>query len=276
MDSATGVRLDPRRHRKVRNYFLRVFLHVLWWDVILNRRAVLAGGELSALLVLQGCMIDRVYTMRAQMCGTEDSIRISEADGMHVSFLKPVIHAGDVKWLSGVQPHSETYTPDELTMRYIVTKTGAPEAENFAVPVELAFRKIDGEYKLAQMDVTTDLPFDLSPERMNRMTASACENDLNPFTRKVAMTLAREDLEELPKRDEVFSLVGTPNWANDDDTKLRYEFSIAGTVDDTGVIVVDLEYDASGTQLLSMTSSYSHFTFNADFQSGEVSTSFST
>jgi hypothetical protein len=100
-------------------------------------------------------------------------------------------------------------------MRYIVTKTGAPEAENFAVPVELAFRKIDGEYKLAQMDVTTDLPFDLSPERMDRMTASACENDLNPFTR-------------------------------------------------------------SGTQLLSMTSSYSHFTFNADFQSGEVSTSFST
>ena len=83
-------------------------------------------------------------------------------------------------------------------------------------------------------------------------------------------------LQTLPKRDEVFSLVGTPNWANDDDTKLRYEFSIAGTVDDTGVIVVDLEYDASGTQLLSMTSSYSHFTFNADFQSGEVSTSFST
>ena len=242
----------------------------------IGRCAVLASSALSALLVLPGCMIDRVYTMRAQMCGTEDSIRISDADGVRVSFLKPVIHAGDVKWLSGVQPHSETYTPDELTMRYIVTKTGAPEAENFAVPVELAFRKIDGEYKLAQMDVTTDLPFDLSPERMDRMTASACENDLNPFTRKVAMTLAPEDLEELPKRDELFSLVGTPNWANDDATKLRYEFSIAGTAEDTGLVVVNLEYDASGTRLLSMTSSYSHFTFNADFQSGEVSTSFST
>ena len=40
MDSETGVQLDLSRHRKVRNYFLRVFLHVLWWDVILNRRGL--------------------------------------------------------------------------------------------------------------------------------------------------------------------------------------------------------------------------------------------
>ncbi len=40
MDSGPGIQLDPRRHRKVRNYFLRVFLHVLWWDVILNRKGL--------------------------------------------------------------------------------------------------------------------------------------------------------------------------------------------------------------------------------------------
>lgn len=242
----------------------------------ISRRTVLVSSALGALLVLPGCMIDRVYTMRAQMCGTEDSIHISEADGLHVSFLNPVIHASDVKWLSGVQPHSETYSQGQLAMQYLVSKTGAPESDNFAVPIELGFREIDGKYKLAQMDVTTDLPFDLGPERIDRMTQSACKNDLNPFARTIAITLAPEDLEELPGRDEVFSLVGAPNWANDDATRLRYEFSIAGTTEDTGLIIVNLEYDASGNRLLSMTSSYSHFTINADFQSGEVSTSFST
>ena len=88
------------------------------------------------------------------------------------------------------------------------------------------------------------------------------------------MTLAPEDLEELPERDEVISLVGTPVWASDDESKLRYEFSIAGTAEDTGLFAVNLEYDQSGTRLLSMTSSYSYFRFSADFQSGVVSTAF--
>ncbi len=240
------------------------------------RRAILASSALSALLVLPGCMIDRVYTMRAQMCGPEDSIRISEGDGIHVSFLKPVIRAGDVKWLAGVQPQSETYTPDALSMRYIVSKTGASEGEDFAVPIELEFRKNDDEYQLAQMDVTTNMPFDLNPERIERMTASACENNLNPFTRSAGITLSAEDMQELPGRDEVFSLIGPPKWANDDATKLRYEFAIAGTAEDTGLVVVNLQYDELGARLLSMTGSYSHFRFSADFQSGEVSTSFST
>jgi len=259
MDSATSGQLDLRRHRKVRNYFSRV---------------PLASGALCALLVLPGCMIDRVYKMRTQMCDTEDSIQIAEGDGVHVSFLSPVIHTKDVKWLSGVQPHSEAYAQDQLTMRYIVSKTGTPDAEDFAVPIDLGFRKIDGDFKLAQVDVTTELPFDFGPERIDRMTASACENDLNPFTRQVALTLAPEDLEELPGRDEVISLVGTPVWASDDETKLRYEFSVAGTAEDTGLFVVNLEYDESGARLLGMTSSYSYFKFSADFQSGEVSTAF--
>jgi hypothetical protein len=208
-----------------------------------GRRALLAGSALSALFVLPGCMIDRVYTMRAQMCGPEDSIRISEGDGIQVSFLKPVIRAGDVKWLAGVQPQSETYTPEALSMRYIVSKTGASEVEDFAVPIELEFRKIDDQYQLAQMDVTTDMPFDFDPERIERMTASACENNLNPFTRSAGITLTAQDMEDLPARDEVFSMIGPPNWANDDATKLLYEFAIAGTVEDTGLVVVNLQYD---------------------------------
>jgi len=259
VDSRPGIQLDPRKHRNVRNHISRV---------------PLASGALCALLVMPGCMIDRVYKMRTQMCDTEDSVQIAEGDGVHVSFLSPVIHAEDVKWLSGVQPHSEAYAQDQLTMRYIVSKTGISDAEGFAVPIDLGFRKIDGDYKLAQVDVTTELPFDFGPERIDRITASACENDLNPFTRQVALTLAPEDLEELPERDEVISLVGTPVWASDDESKLRYEFSIAGTAEDTGLFAVNLEYDQSGTRLLSMTSSYSYFRFSADFQSGVVSTAF--
>jgi predicted unusual protein kinase regulating ubiquinone biosynthesis (AarF/ABC1/UbiB family) len=32
-----GNHIDRRRYRKVRNFFLRVFLHVIWWDLLLNR-----------------------------------------------------------------------------------------------------------------------------------------------------------------------------------------------------------------------------------------------
>ncbi len=31
------VHLDTRRYRKVRRFFARAFLHVIWWDIILNR-----------------------------------------------------------------------------------------------------------------------------------------------------------------------------------------------------------------------------------------------
>ena len=238
-------------------------------------RALLVSGALSVSLLLPGCMIDRVFKMRAEMCVPEESFRITEADGVQVSFLNPVMHAGDVKWLTGVPPHEETYANDELTMRYIVTKADAADSTDFEVPIDMGFRKIDGNYKLAQLNVITQLTFDLSPEQINRMMVSACEHELSLFTRQVTTNLAPEDIQDLPERDEVFDRVGEPSWSNENDTELRYEFSIAGTTEDKGTIEINIEYDASGTRLLSMTTSYSRFRVSADFESGQVTSSLS-
>jgi predicted unusual protein kinase regulating ubiquinone biosynthesis (AarF/ABC1/UbiB family) len=35
--SSTLTKIDPKRYRQVRRFFAKAFLHVIWWDIILNR-----------------------------------------------------------------------------------------------------------------------------------------------------------------------------------------------------------------------------------------------
>ena len=36
-DSSEEIRIDSKRYRKIRGFFAKVFLHAIWWDIILNR-----------------------------------------------------------------------------------------------------------------------------------------------------------------------------------------------------------------------------------------------
>jgi predicted unusual protein kinase regulating ubiquinone biosynthesis (AarF/ABC1/UbiB family) len=39
-NSRQPITIDRSRYRRVRNFFFRIFLHVIWWDVILNRPVI--------------------------------------------------------------------------------------------------------------------------------------------------------------------------------------------------------------------------------------------
>lgn len=240
----------------------------------LRGRVGVASCALGALLVLPGCMIDRVQTMRAQICEFEESVTFSDANGLHMTFVDPVIYAEDVRWLSRIDPFRETYEQDSLILHYVVRKTLETDTDALEIPVDLVFRKIDDRYKLAEVDVAADIPFELTPERIARMRASACENEPDLFRRQMTIPLAAEDIEELPKRHEILELAGAPSWTNGERTRMRYEFSISGTEKNSGAMTVELEYDEPGSRLLKMSSSFSRFVFSADFERGQATTTF--
>lgn len=239
-----------------------------------RKRVAMTSCALGALLVLPGCIIDRVQTMRTQVCESEDSVTFSDADGLHLTFVEPVIYVEDVRWLSRIEPFRETYEQDSLTLHYVVRKNLETAADALEVPIDLVFRNIDDHYKLAEVAVTADIPMDLTPDRIARMRASACENEPNLFKRQMTVPLAAEDIEDLPKRDDILELAGEPNWANSERTMMRYEFLISGTEENGGTMTLELEYDRAGSRLLKISSSFSRFVFSADFERGEATTSF--
>lgn len=123
MSTLLPVRIDFRRYRKVRRFVARTFLHVLWWDMILNAPGLRRFRPPAA---GRWARIARRYRLLAGEMGGV-LIKIGQFLSVRVDLLPPEV----TRELAGLQDEAPPERFEDI-VRQIESDFGRPLAEIFA------------------------------------------------------------------------------------------------------------------------------------------------
>ncbi len=83
---------------------------------------------LSAALLINGCILERIFRVKRQLCDFEKNFQIEISQGFRVVLREPVMLDEDITWLTGAEPSERMYAGNELVMTYIAARSGATAA----------------------------------------------------------------------------------------------------------------------------------------------------
>lgn len=121
-DGLATSRIDPKRYRKVRWFFAKAFLHVIWWDIILNR-PILQWFRTPPLPRWQK-IARRYRDLAVEMGGV--LIKLGQFLSIRVDVLPPEV-TGELAGLQDEIPSE----PFEMVVAQIEDDFGSPLAEIF-------------------------------------------------------------------------------------------------------------------------------------------------
>jgi hypothetical protein len=184
------------------------------------------GGLLLVLLtfsvLLQGCFLDRLITLRSQTCSFDEHFTIAIGRNVELDFHDPVLLEKDMDLIWDAPPTAISRSETGSTMRYLFQRVTDDPAigtssllEEFSL--EFNFIPVDGQLRLSKVS-SSDLPAELliaantiSLSGLDEITDFACQAELNPFTRSMILPLDMNWFNDIPARDELIALVGTPS-----------------------------------------------------------------
>ena len=98
---------------------------------------------LAAALIFNGCILERIFRVKNQLCDFDKYFQIEISEGFRVILLEPVMLDEDVTRLAGAQPSEKKFIRDELVMTYIAERKGKPTHGQYDLPIKLHFLFID-------------------------------------------------------------------------------------------------------------------------------------
>ena len=72
---------------------------------------------------LSGCLLQRLYSIREQLCDFEDNFQIVANEGVRLSILRPILLDKDVIWLAGAKPTQVTDPKRDARQCYGIYKS---------------------------------------------------------------------------------------------------------------------------------------------------------
>ena len=79
---------------------------------------------LTATLILNGCILERIFRVKNQLCDFDKNFQIEISQGFRVLLREPVMLDEDITWLAGAVPSEKKIIGDELVMTYIAERKG--------------------------------------------------------------------------------------------------------------------------------------------------------
>jgi len=236
----------------------------------IRRRLLLGAAAGCMALGLSGCFINRVVEVRDQMCDFDSNFSLQFADSANFNFHSPVLLDRDILWIAGASPTTMTRTENELSMVYVLEKTGPNPRPDDEIRVGLEFDRIDDQYKL--MNVRFDPKFNamINPEFLDKAaldsaTQTLCETGLSFASTHMEIDISDQDLDELPNRAEILDSLGPPLEADERNDSITYEYKLKGDQPGSMKARFTVWFDDSGEKPARMDSEYSHFRTSADF-----------
>jgi hypothetical protein len=221
-------------------------------------------------LGLSGCFINRVVEVRDQMCDFDSNFSLQFADSANFNIYNPVLLDRDILWIAGASPTMMTSTENELSMVFVLEKSGPDSRPEDDIRVDLEFDRIDDQYKL--MNVRFDPKFNaminpefLDKEAIETATQTLCETGLSFASTRLEIDISDQDLDELPNRAEILGWLGPPLQADERNDSITYEYKLKGDKPDSMKARFTVWFDDSGDKPARMDSEYSHFRTSADF-----------
>ena len=72
---------------------------------------------LTAALIMNGCILERIFRVKNQLCDFEKNFQIEISDGFRVLLRDPVMLDDDVTWLTGAEPSERQYVGNKVQRR---------------------------------------------------------------------------------------------------------------------------------------------------------------
>jgi len=251
-------------------------------NAVIYRKPSKAGIRRGFLLVLlflsvllQGCFLDRLLSLKSQACAFDENFGISIDRDAVIEFHDPVLLEKDMRLLLGASPTEILSSDTSSTMRYLFQRV-PDETDNGKASIldefnlDFDFIPVDGQLRLSKIS-SNDLPAELlsaapamSLSSLVEIGDSACQFEVNPFTRSVQLPLDRMWFDELPTRDELTRLVGTPNSTVDEGNGLVYLYSLKGSDLESHTARLVIWYDEEGEKPLVVEADFSRYRMHTD------------
>jgi hypothetical protein len=217
---------------------------------------------------LIGCILERIYRVKNQLCDFDNNFQIETAEGLSVLLREPVLLDDDVTWLTGADPTELEVTGDGLLMRYIAVKRGVISNDRYSLSVELRFVQIDGKYRLKEGSLGRNFTDVLTADLLTQCLESVCKSEKSLVNRTVFIDITNIDRSLLPTRMAAVEILGEPNRNADDRTVLSYEYQLKGGDPENRTASIDAYYGGQGSEIRRIRVTYLRYSLDADFESG--------
>ncbi len=225
---------------------------------------------LSATLILNGCILERIFRVKNQLCDFEKNFQIEISQGFRVLLREPVMLDEDITWLAGAEPSERTYIGNELVMRYIAQKRGASSDGQYNIPVELRFVRLDGEYRLKEGSLSKNLTDILTDELLSQIIRSVCKSEKSLVKQQITIDIDALDRSLLPSKSEITAILGPPNRDTGNERNLAYDYQLKNNDSIDNVAEMEILFDKPGERILRVKLKYLRYNLDADFEKGEA------
>lgn len=183
---------------------------------------------LALLLLLQGCIYDRILQTKAQLCNQQPPqivIEGSAPGSRSVVFNKPTLTLRDVVWLLGADPSARTERGSAVQLTYASVPLLEPPTVHNELVLELTFSKIGTDYKLQRARIPAQLEHILSPHLIDEAMRLVCRSKIYPASLRADFDLTGIDPSTLPTRHQILSVLDSPT-APESAPSLEYRYCL--------------------------------------------------
>jgi hypothetical protein len=225
---------------------------------------------LTAALILNGCILERIFRVQKQFCDFEKYFRIEVSEGFRVILLEPVILNKDIIRVAGAEPSKKKFIRDELVMTYIAERKGKPAHGQYDLPVELHFIYIDGKYRLKEAYLGKNLTDVLTDKLLTQIIQSVCKSEKSLIKQQITIDIRALDRTLLPTSSEITGILGPPNPNPGDMHTQLYDYQLKNNDDADKAIAVEIKFDGSGNTILRIKVKYLGYNLEANLEKGEA------
>ena len=225
---------------------------------------------LSAILILNGCILERIFKVKNQLCDFEKNFQIELSEGFRVVLREPVMLDEDITWLAGAEPSEQKFVGDELVMTYNAERKCAKPNEQYDLPIELRFVRFDGEYRLKEGYLSRNLTHILTGKLLTQIMQSVCKSEKSLVKRQIKIDIRTLDRTLLPDRSEITALLGPPNSNSANEHMLVYDYQLRNSAANDIETTIEINFDDTNEKILRIKVKYSRYHLDADFEKGEA------
>ena len=182
-----------------------------------------------AALSLQGCILTRILETRAQLCD-EPRPRVTVSrppgSGIRVHFESPTLTDRDVVSIVGYEPTRDTGANAVREFFYEAVPLARPLDRETGLVVRLSFVRLEGEYRLAEVEVPEKFNAILPQPLLEAGVGIVCKTKIGIVPPSTTFDLASLDRAALPRRNTLTQLLGAPTTAAASG-ELSYEYCLA-------------------------------------------------
>lgn len=225
---------------------------------------------LTAALIINGCILERIFRVKNQLCDFEKNFQIENSEGFRVLLRDPVMLDDDVTWLTGAEPSERKYVGDELIMTYVAEKRGAFLDGQYNLPVDLHFIRIDEKYRLREAYLSRNLSAVLTDELLTQIMQSVCRSEKSLVKQQIIVDISALNKASLPAKAKIIQILGPPNRNSGHDDLLVYEYRLISNQVMDDVAFIEIQFDRSGEKILRIKLKYLRYHLDADFEKGKA------